>query len=432
MKDKDINKHLNQVIRDSTPDMLEDLMKELELNDVSTQNDVSIASEERIQVVPQNQPRRKAGRIIKILAPLVAAIVIVAGVFIHGQITQTAFAYVDLDVNPGIEITIDKDDTVVSATAVNKEGKDILSDMRLKGSDVHVACNAVVGAMLTKGYLTDTSNSILISVYAKEKTHGKQLERQLSKDLNSYLENASIATAVLQQYVEEDKELLAFAKENKISSGKAWLIRTLLAKGGPKMTEGSLLKLSTQELILLAQEKNLTGSDMTGNADKSNYISSEKATSIALAKAGLKKTQTHHFSSEFDCDDGKLIYEIDFRAGGKEYEYDIDAVSGTILESEINEDEDVNDTTDQADDLDDNDRDDLNDFDDDRDDDANDYDDDNDLEDQDHDDMDDPDDYDHHDEDHDKDFDDNDDNHDDSDDHEDDGHDQDDDENDDD
>ena len=138
------------------------------------------------------------------------------------------------------------------------------------------------------------------------------------------------------------------------------------------MTEESLLKLSTQELILLGQEKDLSDGNSYGAADTSKYISRDKAVEAALAKAGIDKAQATGLKAEFDADDGKIIYEVEFKSGGREYEYDIDAVSGKVIkeESEIAEADDADDADDDddrsdKDDDDDDDEDDRDDNDDD-------------------------------------------------------------------
>ena len=60
-------------------------------------------------------------------------------------------------------------------------------------------------------------------------------------------------------------------------------------------------------------------------------ISEEKAKSIALEHAGLKESEVKFLHVELDYDDGVLRYEVDFRQGNYEYDYDIDANTGKIL-----------------------------------------------------------------------------------------------------
>lgn len=62
------------------------------------------------------------------------------------------------------------------------------------------------------------------------------------------------------------------------------------------------------------------------------YIGKEQAKSIALAHAGVDADQVRYLENEFDIDDGRAVYELEFRVGAYEYEYEIDALSGKILE----------------------------------------------------------------------------------------------------
>ena len=61
-------------------------------------------------------------------------------------------------------------------------------------------------------------------------------------------------------------------------------------------------------------------------------ISMDRAIEIALGHAGV--TNPKWDDRELDSDDGRLYYELEFEAGGFEYEYDIDAYTGEILDVE--------------------------------------------------------------------------------------------------
>ena len=64
----------------------------------------------------------------------------------------------------------------------------------------------------------------------------------------------------------------------------------------------------------------------------------DKAKSIALKHAGKSASSVSFTKAKLDKDDGKVVYEIEFRSGRTEYEYDIDAYSGKILEYDIDRD----------------------------------------------------------------------------------------------
>ena len=72
----------------------------------------------------------------------------------------------------------------------------------------------------------------------------------------------------------------------------------------------------------------------------SDYIGLEKAKSIALQKAGVSASSVRWEQAEFDYDDGRPIYELDFDANGLEYEYDIDARTGEVLKAHSERDDD--------------------------------------------------------------------------------------------
>lgn len=63
----------------------------------------------------------------------------------------------------------------------------------------------------------------------------------------------------------------------------------------------------------------------------SSVISVDKAKQIALSHAGVSGAS--FTKVELDTDDGVRVYEIEFKVGNVEYDYDIDATSGAIISS---------------------------------------------------------------------------------------------------
>ncbi len=61
----------------------------------------------------------------------------------------------------------------------------------------------------------------------------------------------------------------------------------------------------------------------------------DKAKTIAFNHAGVNAKNVYVKKAKLDYDDGRVKYEIEFYAGVREYEYEIDATSGAILEYDI-------------------------------------------------------------------------------------------------
>ncbi len=73
-------------------------------------------------------------------------------------------------------------------------------------------------------------------------------------------------------------------------------------------------------------------------ANQENYIGEEQAKTIALAHAQISASDATNIRSEFDFDDGFAEYEVEWRVGNTEYEYTINAITGDILEFDVDYD----------------------------------------------------------------------------------------------
>ena len=66
----------------------------------------------------------------------------------------------------------------------------------------------------------------------------------------------------------------------------------------------------------------------------SGDIGYAKAKSIALNHAGVSEGKAYDMEIELDDEDGRLIYEVEFKSGNIEYSYEINAATGAILKHE--------------------------------------------------------------------------------------------------
>ena len=66
----------------------------------------------------------------------------------------------------------------------------------------------------------------------------------------------------------------------------------------------------------------------------SGDIGYAKAKSIALNHAGVSENKAYDMDIELDDEDGRLVYEVEFKSGNMEYSYEINAATGAILKHE--------------------------------------------------------------------------------------------------
>jgi uncharacterized membrane protein YkoI len=71
---------------------------------------------------------------------------------------------------------------------------------------------------------------------------------------------------------------------------------------------------------------------------KPEKLTAAQAEAIALKHAGLKAADVRMGYTEYDFDDGRYMYEVEFYSGRMEYSYSIDAYTGDILEYERDND----------------------------------------------------------------------------------------------
>ena len=91
-----------------------------------------------------------------------------------------------------------------------------------------------------------------------------------------------------------------------------------------KADDGAVLKASAEPV-----EK------ISGNGQMQGGITLEEAKAAALAYVGVEEGTSSFTKLELDYDDGTAVYEIEFYADGKEYSFEIDALSGKVLEAEM-------------------------------------------------------------------------------------------------
>lgn len=238
-----IEQHLRSAVDTLTPDILSQMDFSVPQEAVSREERDTHAAVLRLQ-------RRMRGYI---LAAAACFCVLVMGGGAYGYHVQNRIveSVIGIDVNPSIEISINRKQKVLSVQALNTDGQEILAGMDLAGTDLNVAVNAVVGSMVTHGYLDDLDNAILVTVSNDSVRKAKELRAAVVSDIEQTLEENQVQAVVYDQQVIEDEEIAALAENYGISYGKAYFLKELIEQN-PGLTMDDMEELSSMTIEKIA------------------------------------------------------------------------------------------------------------------------------------------------------------------------------------
>jgi len=131
----------------------------------------------------ETKKTNKRERWTSLIAACLAVMLLGGGLFY--QRANAVASVVSLDVNPSIELKVNRSEKVLVCTPLNEDAKAVLADMSngadLKGAKLDVAVNAIVGSLVRNGYLNSISSAIMISVEDKDTARAEKLQRELDE-----------------------------------------------------------------------------------------------------------------------------------------------------------------------------------------------------------------------------------------------------------
>lgn len=331
MRNEDMQAKLKTAFEHATPDVLGSVL-----------SDIESGNTEKNQIIVMGGQKNMKNTIRNITAVAAAAVLLIGGAagFAVYNNNYKVTSTISLDVNPSVEITANRREDVLAVTALNDDGRAIIGDMDFSGSSIDVTVNALIGSMLRNGYLTDLANSILISVDDDDAAHGAQLQKKIADEVNVLLQNNAFDGAVLSQTVAKNSGIQSLADEYGITAGKAQFVNEIVASN-PIHTFEELAPLSINELNLLTTSSTVTTTvESVGQASDKAYIGGDRAKEIAFADVGIVETDVYGLEIEMDYERGVMVYEVDFAAGGYEYDYDVNATTGEIVRNDREYDDD--------------------------------------------------------------------------------------------
>ncbi len=342
MKKQDLKKRISEAYKLETPDLQSRILDACENE---KQEPKALPD---MQIIFRTDGRESFFAGFKRVAAVAACIVL----FISGILISTFMldnngtfvpsdveTFVYIDVNPSIELQIDGKNKVVNVVAANEDAKIVLSDLKLECIDVNTALKAIVGSMYINGYLSDDSNSVLISVNSKNDDTSYSFLRDITEQINSVFENSDMECAVIAQYITIDDALICDAKEYGVSVGKMHLLNKIVSRT-PELSNdmiGELSNLSINDLNLIYMQ-NIQGEEryeFIFGAPKLK-ITPEKALENVLAQIGKREDDilnSYVYLHPSISGESKVVYGVNINLpnDSKLYRYEVDCQSGEVF-----------------------------------------------------------------------------------------------------
>ena len=148
----------------------------------------------------QPSGRVKAARLAAKVSSIAAAALFILGLG-YGTYSYTVpYSYVDIDINPSVELTANIFDKIIKAEALDEDGEALLSSGGLKNTELKAGVSILLNEAARQGYLnTEASgeNTVLLTVTSKDEGKSLKLKEEVKEAAVSELQKNEIKSEVL-------------------------------------------------------------------------------------------------------------------------------------------------------------------------------------------------------------------------------------------
>lgn len=193
---------------------------------------------------------------------------------------------VTIDINPSIELSLNENNKVLSALALNEDASILLSDLTLKGLSLEEATEILVNEAIETGYIDELSddNDIIVTSYNDDDEITTDLNDSVIEDIDDLLDSRNIAATV--SYLHVTDEIKTAAEEYGISNGKMLLVEKALVLN-PELDEKTLVDATIQGIHNQIKE---AVANQNQNQEK-EQLKVQKETKVKATKEKVEQQQ---------------------------------------------------------------------------------------------------------------------------------------------
>ncbi len=194
----------------------------------------------------------------------------------NANIDITAVSYVGININPKVELTLNRENKVISVSASNEEGKILLygeyETNHIVGQDYETAVEYIMELAIELGYINESNSDVSLTVVAENIDIEDEIKSKLSLKIIAVAEACNIS--VIANYGEKFEQIYEIAKLKQkyqtneaiknLDSDKYELIISVIQNYDISITEAA--EMSNSELIEKIKDGHIISDRYTADA----------------------------------------------------------------------------------------------------------------------------------------------------------------------
>lgn len=152
-------------------------------------DDIKLSEHAEPSVVANRASTKKSSRLKYGIS--LAAVFLICFIGIGAYTYSTPIGYMDMDTNPAIELTVNRFDRVIDSRAYNKDGENLLGDVKIKHKKIEDAVQVIFDDLVSNGLLNE-AGLLSVAITADDKSKEKELQDLIDAKLNKLISGISI------------------------------------------------------------------------------------------------------------------------------------------------------------------------------------------------------------------------------------------------
>ncbi len=165
---------------------------------------------------------------------------------------HTVYGYVDVDINPSVELSYNLYKRVIGIKGLNEDGENIITHVKdYKNKPIEVVVNKVIDSAIKENYIKENSENAVLVTIAESKSLID--DSKILEEINTRIKDSSIEAEVV--FIKSDKKSYEETKNDSKSPGKAKLIEKAVEEN-KNINPSEIKDKSVKEIMNIIKESN--------------------------------------------------------------------------------------------------------------------------------------------------------------------------------